>query len=384
MIKKQQNYLVNLRGLIFQEKTMNKRIDTRKIKSQLSLKDYSNIMDSLGIPLYSKGESQWIYFTGDKNIIATHGSPKLYFYPDNKIYVSYTSGCTYDIISLTQKRLSLLKQPSSFMDAINFILSVVDLKIDSIQRINKPHICNWEDGLGKFIRLRHGESILTPYDDSILDQLETRFYQGWIDEGISIDTMLKYEIKWYKRTSQIVIPCRERMGQLIGIRCRNINPDRAAHAKYMPLTLLDGKDYRFNTNDTFYGISHNWEVIERTGHVILVEGEKSVLKADSFMGRDNNVLALYGSQIGMTRRNQLVKMGVNHVTLALDSDFHEVGDEEYNKFEKKVLALAKLFKGWAKVDVVYNNIGLDAYKASPFDFDEATYNLLWENREVVE
>lgn len=47
--------------------------------------------------------------------------------------------------------------------------------------------------------------------------------------------------------------------------------------------------------------------------------------------------------------------------------------------------MAKLFKGYAKIDVVYDNIGLkDAYKASPFDFDEATYNLLWENREVVE
>ena len=47
--------------------------------------------------------------------------------------------------------------------------------------------------------------------------------------------------------------------------------------------------------------------------------------------------------------------------------------------------MAKLFKGYAKIDTIYNNIGLqDAYKASPFDFDEATYNLMWENREVVE
>ena len=73
------------------------------------------------------------------------------------------------------------------------------------------------------------------------------------------------------------------------------------------------------------------------------------------------------------------------MTIAIDSDFLVIGDEEYNKFEKKVLALAKLFKGYAKVDVIYNNINLsNAYKASPFDFDEATYNLMWENREVVE
>lgn len=362
---------------------MNK-INTKTLKSSLKVDDHKKICKALGIPIFSESSNQIVYWSGEKNANPLSGSPKLFFYKDKGVYVGYTSGCTYDIISLTQKRLSLLKQPSSFMDAINFILSVADLKIDSIQRINKPHICNWEEGLGKFVRLKHGDSILTPYDDSILDQLETKFYQGWIDEGISIDTMLKYEIKWYERTSQIVIPCRDRMGELIGIRCRNIDPDRAAYAKYMPLTLLDGKDYRFNTNSVFFGINYNWDTIERTGHAVLVEGEKSVLKADTWWGRDNNVLALYGSQIGMTKRNQLVKMGINHVTLALDSDFHEICDEEYDKFEKKVLALAKLFKGYAKVDIVYNNIGLNAYKASPFDFDEATYNFMWENREVVE
>lgn len=51
---------------------------------------------------------------------------------------------------------------------------------------------------------------------------------------------------------------------------------------------------------------------------------------------------------------------------------------------KKVISMAKLFKGYAKVDVVYNTMGLDAYKTSPFDFDEATYNLMGENREIVE
>lgn len=361
------------------------KINTKTLKSSLKVDDHKKICKALGIPIFSESSNQIVYWSGEKNVNPLSGSPKLYYYPDTGVYIGYTSGCTMDIISLTQKRLSLLKQPSSFMDAINFILSVVDLKIDSIQRINKPHICNWEDGLGKFIRLKHGESILTPYDDSILDQLETKFYQGWIDEGISIDTMLKYEIKWYERTSQIVIPCRERMGQLIGIRCRNIDPDRAAHAKYMPLTLLNGKDYRFNTNDTFYGISHNWEAIERTGHVILVEGEKSVLKADSFFGRDSNVLALYGSQIGMTKRNQLVKMGVNHVTLALDSDFHEVGDDDYVKFVEKMVALGQMFKGYADVDICYNNIDLsNAYKSSPFDFDLETYQSMYNKKESLE
>ena len=79
----------------------------------------------------------------------------------------------------------------------------------------------------------------------------------------------------------------------------------------------------------------------------------------------------------------LVRMGVNHVTLALDSDFHEIGDNDYNEFEKKMLKMGHMFKGYCDVDVVYNNIGLDWYKCSPFDKDENIWNELYKRREII-
>ena len=196
--------------------------------------------------------------------------------------------------------------------------------------------------------------------------------------------MEKYGIGYYERTQSTTIPCFNAEGELIGIRVRNWNPEDVEEGrKYIPLMLLDGTTFKFPTNNVFFGINWNAPEISRTGHVILVEGEKSVLKADTWWGEKSNVLALYGSQIGAIRRNQLIKLGVNHVTLALDSDYHEFGDADYDKFEQKMLNLGKMFKGYAEVDIVYNNIGLDAYKCSPFDFDEATWNKLWENREYI-
>lgn len=362
----------------------NNRINVKILKAQLTIADHKAVVKALGIPIFSESNNQIIYFSGEKNVNPLSGSPKLYYYPDTGIYVGYSSGYTMDIIGLVQKRLSLLKQPSSFMDSINFILDVVHLKIDNVTRKSNNTICDWQSGIEKFVRLKRGESVLKKYDDSIIDQLDDIYYQGWLDEGISIETLQKYQIKWYDRTSQIVIPCRDRNGDLIGIRCRNLEPEREINAKYLPLTLFNGDDYRFNTNDVFYGINHNWEAIERTGSVILVEAEKSVLKADTFLGRDSNVLALFGSQLGISRRNQLIKMGVNKVILALDSDFHIVGDEDYANFEKKIFGLGKMFKGLADVEVIYNNIGLENfYKCSPFDFDIEVYNKLWDNREVI-
>ena len=290
-----------------------------------------------------------------------------------------------DVISLTQKRLKLLSKPCSFHDAINFIIEVTGLEIETVKRINAPHVCDWS-GLEKFVRFRSTGSTLAPYDKAILDQLDHSVPQQWLDEGISADTMVKYQIGYYERQQATTIPCFAQDGSLIGIRCRHWNPDEIEAGKYRPLSLLDGTTFKFPTNQVFYGINWNWGEIERTGHVILAEGEKSVLKADTWWGEKNNVLALYGSVLGVQRRNQLIKLGVDHVTIALDSDFHEIGDnEEYNKFEKKVMSIANLFKGYAKTNIIYNNIGLDnAYKASPFDFDEATYQQMWDNREDVE
>ena len=342
-------------------------------------------MKALDIPAYTESSSCITYWSGDKNKDSLKGSPKLVFYKDTKIYMGYTASTSYDIISLCQVRLGLLGQPHTFIDAINFIIKTVGLEIGTVKRIDKPNICDWS-GLEKFVRFRSTGSTLEPYDKSILDQLNHSVPQQWLDEGISLDTMLKYQIGYYERSQATTIPCFNRSGELIGIRCRHWRPDEIEQGKYRPLSLLDGTTFKFPTNQVFYGINWNWGEIERTGHVILVEGEKSVLKADTWWGEKNITLARYGGALGLQRRNQLIKLGVNHVTIADDSDFTEIGDNEaYNKFEKKVLSIAKLFKGYAKVDVVYNNIGLqNAYKASPFDFDEATYNLMWENREEVE
>ena len=360
------------------------KVDVKKLKKMLTLSHYDTILRELGIPIFSKSNTEWRCFSGDRHKNPYDGSPSLIFYPDTKIFQGYSAGRAYDAISLVQTRLNLLGQTCSFLDACNWILEKTGLDPTKIAKpLTNTHVCDWS-GLEKFVRFRSTGSTLEPYDKSILDQLNHSVPQQWLDEGISIDTMTKYQIGYYERNQATTIPCFNRAGELVGIRCRHWLPNEIEIGKYRPLSLLDGTTYKFPTNNVFFGINWNWSEIERVGHVILVEGEKSVLKADSWWGEKSNVLALYGSNLGLQRRNQLIKLGVNHVTIAIDSDFHKIGDEEYDKFEKKVLALARLFKGYATVDVIYNNIELsNAYKASPFDFNESTYNLMWDNREVV-
>lgn len=363
------------------------KIDARKLKKQLRLSDYDAILRGIGIPIHSKSKTQWTCWTGDKNVDPMKGSPKLIFYVDTGVFVSYTASRSYDIIGLVQQRLSILKQPCGFLDAVNKIVSITGVDMGRVVRISQSRYAyNWEENLERYVRFKNTGSVLNKYDSRILDDFEPYYPASWIDEGITQRALEKYRIGYYAGGNATTIPCFDERGELIGIRVRNWNwADIEAKRKYMPLMLLDGTCFKFNTNNVFYGINFNKPNIENSGEIILVESEKSVLMADSIYGDKSNVVALYGSQLGSIRRNQIIKMGVSRVVIALDSDFHvnEYTDSEYVEFEKKILRFAQQFRGFCRVDVVYNNLGLDGYKYSPFDFGKEDYLRLYEARENI-
>ena len=359
------------------------KIDVKKLKKSLSLAHHKQIMQALGIPSYSENSTQIVYYTGDKNVDSYKGSPKLYFYKDTSIYVGMTAGRSYDIISLTQTRLSLLKQPCSFLDACQFILDTTNINPDSISRVKKEgHVYDWSN-LERFIRVRKYGNQLSEYNRNIIDTLPSLYPQAWIDEGISEETMDKYQIRYYERCNQTVIPCFDDEARLVGVRVRNWDKDRVEQAKYMPLVTLDGQCYKFNTNQVFYGINYNKPEIERTGKVIIVESEKAVMKLDTYMGRHNIALGMYGSNLGIQRRNQLLKMGVNTVSYVVDNDFIGQDDTFFEQWQEKIQHFIKLWDGFCRVEIVWDNLGLLGPKENATDRTKEVWEQLWENREII-
>lgn len=360
------------------------KIDVKKLKKSLSLAHHKQIMQALGIPSYSENSTQIVYYTGDKNVDPYKGSPKLYFYKDTSIYVGMTAGRSYDIISLTQTRLSLLKQPCSFLDACQFIIDTTNINPDSISHVKKEgHVYDWSN-LERFIRVRKYGNQLSEYNRNIIDTLPPLYPQAWIDEGISEETMDKYQIRYYERCNQTVIPCFDDEARLVGVRVRNWDKDRVEQAKYMPLVTLDGQCYKFNTNQVFYGINYNKPEIERTGKVIIVESEKAVMKLDTYMGRHNIALGMYGSNLGIQRRNQLLKMGVNTVSYVVDNDFIGQDDEFFEQWREKIQHFIKLWDGFCRVEIVWDNLGLLGPKENATDRTKEVWEQLWENREIIE
>lgn len=360
------------------------KIDVKKLKKSLTLAHHKQIMQALGIPSYSENSTQIVYYTGDKNVDSYKGSPKLYFYKDTSIYVGMTAGRSYDIISLVQTRLALLKQPCSFLDACQFIIDTTNINPDSISHIKKEgHVYDWSN-LERFIRVRKYGNQLSEYNRNIIDTLPPLYPQAWIDEGISEETMDKYQIRYYERCNQTVIPCFDDEARLVGVRVRNWDKDRVEQAKYMPLVTLDGTCYKFNTNQVFYGINYNKPEIERTGKVIIVESEKAVMKLDTYMGEHNIALGMYGSNLGIQRRNQLIKMGVNTVSYVVDNDFIGQDDAFFEQWREKIQHFIKLWDGFCRVEIVWDNLGLLGPKENATDRTKEVWEQLWENREIIE
>lgn len=362
---------------------MNNQINIKALKAHLTIDDHKKIMKALDIPAYTESSSVITYWTGDKNRDSLKGSPgKLVFYKDTKIYMGYTASTSYDIISLCQVRLGLLGQPHTFIDAINFIIQTVGLEIDTVKRINKPNLCDWS-GLEKFVRFRSTGSTLEPYDKSILDQLDHSVPQQWLDEGISLETMVKYQIGYYDRLDATTIPCFAQDGSLIGIRCRHWRPDEIEAGKYRPLSLLDGTTFKFPTNNVFFGINWNWGEIERTGTAMIVESEKAVMWLDSLYHEQNVALGMYGKNLGLQRRNQLIKLGVNRVIYIPDNDWIGKTQSDFDKWEQDIIKFGNQFKGYANVEVVWDNLGLLKEKENATDNGIETWNKLFNNKEVL-
>ena len=363
---------------------MMNKINVKLLKQNLTLAHHKQIMQALNIPAYSENKEQIIYFSGDKNKDALKGSPKLYFYKDSKIYFGYTSSRSYDIISLVQTRLTLLGKQCSFIDACNFILEKTGLDPTQVYKpISNGHVYDWSS-LERFIRVRKYGNQLSEYNRNIIDTLPPLYPQAWIDEGISEETMDKYQIRYYERCNQTVIPCFDDEARLVGVRVRNWDKDRVEQAKYMPLVTLDGQCYKFNTNQVFYGINYNKPEIERTGKVIIVESEKAVMKLDTYMGEHNIALGMYGSNLGIQRRNQLLKMGVNTVSYVVDNDFIGQDDEFFEQWREKIQHFIKLWDGFCRVEIVWDNLGLLGPKENATDRTKEVWEQLWENREIIE
>ena len=230
------------------------------------------------------------------------------------------------------------------------------------------------------------------YDDTLLKYFEHDvFYESWLDEGISPESMRKYEICWYEDQEYIIIPHRDIKGRLVGIRRRSFNP-RDKNNKYMPL-IIEGKMYDHPLSLNVYGLYYNKEAIKKSGIAVIMEGEKSVLKGDTYFGKDNNIVATCGFNVSEWQLDALIKAGAETIVLGFDKDFDDrlVYDyeqdsslwKEYQRYKERIKILAQRIASRCKVFVIEDKEGLLGPKDSPVDKGKEVYQYLFDHKKKI-
>lgn len=345
-------------------------INIQVIKDRLTTDDIQTI---LGVAPVSVTQKQ-IIFPSVCHHPLDYGKhkPKLYYYPATKSFYCFSCGFSGDIFSVIIRLRKI-----NFFEAVKYVCYVCHIDIDGLE--NEGSYDDWQK-LKRFLKGKNTDSTSTlkTYDESILNLFEKKYCKEWLDYGITKATMDLFNILWYAKTAQIVIPVYME-GALVGIRGRYIRKKDVDKGKYKPLTDTNDNTYSFPSSKVFYGLDINKTEIEKRKSVILVEAEKTVIKFHEW--GIYNCLAVFGSNISKWHIQTLLSMGVKTVILGFDSDFKTIGDKDYDKFvEKTKKHIAKLTP-YFNVEIMYNNIGIpNAYKFSPTDYSLDDYKRIYKSR----
>lgn len=354
----------------------------KELREQLTDESIKNILAQFNVEPVSEDESSITFPTCCHNLEG--GSPKLVYYKNSKLFHCYTEcASSFDIFTLLQKMYRLRGQEITLHQAVTICdldptdlspqdehLSCVD-DIRHMQELNNVYVPNVDDLEFKV------------YDKKVLRQYAFDYagLMPWIEEGMSIEALQRFNIKYDYLHNAIIIPNFDYDGQLIGIRARYFNEEDIKKGKYRPV-YYNGVLYSHPTGRTFYGIFENHKNIERKHTCVIFEGEKSIILYNSIYGNDNNIaLATLGQNITKDHIQYLLKMGVRNVILAYDADYEDY--DQLQEVEKKYLAKAKILEPYFNVSYLMDYDFDLPYKSSPIDGGKEIFEKILKNRSIV-
>lgn len=225
----------------------------------------------------------------------------------------------------------------------------------------KDDLLDFLSGFTRYDRLSGHYHENIPISERRLDMFINSPHSMFTAEGIDIPTQDKFGVRYDILDNRIIIPIRDDKGRLITAKGRIAVENPSSHiAKYLAY-------FQYNADSILYGLYENKEEIMKKREVIIVEAEKSVLKADS-MGV-NNVVALSKKRVSEEQRKLILELQCD-VVLAFDKDVTE----------EEVFEIAEQFNDYVDVYIIKDERDLLGKKDSPFDCGELTWDELYENK----
>lgn len=221
----------------------------------------------------------------------------------------------------------------------------------------------------QFMKQRNTKPSPTPtiLPDDYMDRFETREdkLDVWRKEGISDNSLKKFQVMYDSFSNRLVYPIRNLQGKIVNVGGRTLDDDWK-EKKLRKYSYFQGWG---GGMDVVYGLYENLEFIKSLDRIIIFEGCKSVLIADTF--GIHNTGALLTSHLSPYQMKILASLGCR-VTFALDKDVDIRQDKNIQKL-----------KQYVNVDYVWDKDNRLEEKDSPVDKGREVFERLYASRRAL-
>lgn len=356
-------------------------LSAKDLALSLTIDDVADFLESLGVHDFQRHPSYLVCPTICHNSLdeLNEASQKLYYYDNNKIFYCYTECTTgFNIFILYQKFMALNYYEVDFDTAVEYVRNFVK-KVNIAAPQRKSSI------LTDFEKYKINKSVveLPAYDESMLGCFTTYYHPLWLNEGISVVAMKKFNILFQMRENRIIIPHYDINGRLVGVRQRALEESDIAFGKYRPVCIGE-EVYNHELHFNLYGLYEHKAAIQRYKRAVICEAEKSVLLSESYFGEDSVAVAVCGSQINKYQIALLTKeLGVNEIVIALDREYKDLYSKKYYSYKHKLVEICQRYKNSAEFSYIFDDTGLLEEKDSPYDKGKEVFQLLYKNRKKI-
>ena len=202
-----------------------------------------------------------------------------------------------------------------------------------------------------------------PLPDDYMDRYEKApdKLAVWEAEGISEESLDRFQVRYDRFSDRLVYPIRAPDGKIVNVGGRTLDPDwKEKRLRKYTYFMSWGE------MNTIYGLAENREEILQKREIILFEGAKSVMLADTWGVR--NTGALLTSHLNQNQMRLLIRLGCR-VVFALDKDVEVREDRNISRLRQFV-----------SVEYVRDREGLLGEKDAPVDKGPEVWNRLYEGR----
>lgn len=250
-----------------------------------------------------------------------------------------------------------------FYEAISIIKKFANITDDSeiiINRLESTKIAK------KFKRnapnIKESNPTILPSNYMERYEFNEEKLQTWVDEGIDIDTLRKFNVYYDSFSDRIVFPVRNYAGDIINVCGRTLDKDFKAKGlrKYTYFKPFGGQ------LDTLYGFADNRQTIMEKKEIIIFEGSKSVMLADSW--GIHNTCAILTSHLNPQQFMFLVKLGIR-VVFALDKEINIKDDKQIQRLRRYVT-----------IEYLHDKNNLLSEKMAPVDNGREVFERLYNER----